>query len=110
VGAGTLSGPTLALLGAPLPGVVGAGAAFNLAVALPSVTAFVAAGWAEPGLPRASLGHVALVPLALLVAPALAVTPWAAGMAARLPVPALRRIFALCLLVVAARMAARALT
>jgi uncharacterized membrane protein YfcA len=95
VGAGTLSGPVLALHGVPMLGAIGAGSAFNLAVATPALLSFALAG------------EVAWGALPMLVAPAFLVAPWAARLATRLPARLLRRIFALVLLAIAARMAWR---
>jgi len=92
IGAGTLSGPVLALLSVPLGATVGAGSAFNLAVALPGVTSFALAG------------QVALLPLLLLTLPAFLVAPLAARLSHRARPALLRRAFGLVLLVVAARM------
>jgi uncharacterized membrane protein YfcA len=97
IGAGTLSGPTLALLSVPLAGAVGAGSVFNLAVALPAVAIFALAG------------QVALLPLLLLVAPSFVVAPWAARLSRRLDPVLLRRVFGLVLLAIAGRMAWRLL-
>jgi uncharacterized membrane protein YfcA len=93
IGAGTLSGPVLALLSVPVAATVGAGSAFNLAVALPATASFALAG------------QVALLPLLLLAAPAFAVAPAAARLTPRLRPLLLRRVFGAVLLVVAARMA-----
>lgn len=107
IGAGTLSGPVLSLLSVPLSGAIGAGSVFNLVVALPAVAAFIFGGIGVAGRPPGSLGHIGLLPLALLVVPALLAAPPAAGLARRLPVPLLRRLFAVCLLAIAARMVMR---
>lgn len=103
VGAGTLSGPVLGLLGVPLGRAVGAGAAFNLVVAIPATLGFMAIGLGRPGLPADAIGYVSLGATALLAAPAMLVAPAAARLAGRLPLPLLRRLFALCLLAIAAR-------
>lgn len=97
LGAGTLSGPTLALLSVPLAGAIGAGSVFNIAVAVPAVAAF------------AVEGQVAPLPLLLLTAPAFLVAPWAARMSRRLDPLLLRRAFGLVLLLIAARMTLRLL-
>jgi uncharacterized membrane protein YfcA len=108
IGAGTLSGPVLGLFGVKLLRAVGAGAAFNLTVALPS--ALLAAFGAAPtaGLPGDAMGHVALGAGALLALPAMAVAPAAARLARRLPDRALRALFVGTLLAIAARMLALA--
>lgn len=104
LGGGTLSGPALLLMSVPLRAAIGAGSVFNLAVAGPALLVFLAAGWNVQDLPPLSLGYVSLVPLALLVVPALIVAPAAARLAARLPIPLLRRLFAFCLLGISARL------
>jgi uncharacterized membrane protein YfcA len=109
IGAGTLSGPVLGALGVTLRRAVGAGAMFNLAVALPASLGFVWLGWGRPGLPADALGYISLGALVFMAIPAMLVAPAAARLTGRLPVAALRRIFAVCLIGIALRMAARAL-
>lgn len=105
IGGGTLSGPVLALFAVPLHGAIGAGGVFNLVVALPAVAGFVLGGLDVAGRPAASLGYVTLVPLLLLAVPAMLVAPAAARLAPRVPVAVLRRLFGLCLLAIAVRLA-----
>ncbi|WP_372616836.1 TSUP family transporter [Falsiroseomonas sp.] len=109
VGGGTLSGPTLALFSVPLVRVIGAGAVFNIAVALPATLAFVWSGLGNMALPAGTLGYVTPVPLVALTVPAFLVAPWAARLAPRLPLRLLRRLFAACLLAIALRMLLRLL-
>ncbi len=97
VGAGTLSGPVLGMLGLPLSRAVGAGAVFNLAVAVPAAIGFAIAG------------QVDWIATALLSLPAMATAPGFARLATRLPVAKLRLIFALCLLAIALRVGMRLL-
>jgi len=103
IGAGTLSGPVLGLFNTPLNRAVGAGAVFNLAVALPATLGFMVLGYGQPGLPPDAVGHVSLRAAALLGLPAIIVAPLAARLSARLPVALLRRLFAVCLFLIAAR-------
>jgi len=93
VGAGTLSGPVLALLGTPLRAAVGAGAAFNVAVALPAAAI------------AAIAGEIAWFCVVMLSGPALIVAPWAARWSRSAPIALMRGVFALCLVVIAVRMA-----
>jgi uncharacterized membrane protein YfcA len=97
VGAGTLSGPVLGMLGLPLRRAVGAGAVFNLAVALPAALGFAAAGQVDG------------IATALLALPAMAAAPGFARLATRLPVARLRLVFALCLMAIALRVGLRLL-
>ncbi len=103
IGAGTLSGPVLGLFNTPLHRAVGAGAVFNLVVAVPATLGFAALGHARPGLPPDTIGYVSLSAAALLAVPAILVAPLAARLSTRVPVPLLRRLFALCLFAIAAR-------
>jgi uncharacterized membrane protein YfcA len=95
VGAGTLSGPVLGLLGLGLGRAVGAGAVFNLAVALPAAIGF------------ALMGQVDWIATAMLALPAMATAPGFAALATRLPVARLRLVFAICLLAIALRVGMR---
>jgi uncharacterized membrane protein YfcA len=104
VGAGTLSSPVLMMLSFPLLRAIGAGAMFNLAVGLLGTAGFIAIGLDQPGLPSDAFGYVSLIGTALLSLPAIAAAPPAARLALRVPVPLLRRLFALCLFAIAARL------
>jgi uncharacterized membrane protein YfcA len=97
VGAGTLSGPVLGLFGVGLHRAVGAGAVFNLTVAMPAALAALV------------LGQVSLSGLLLLAGPAMLVAPWAARLSRRLPQRLLAGGFALCLFAIAGRLVWRAL-
>lgn len=108
VGAGTLTGPVFGLFRVPLHRVVGVGAAFNLAVALPSMVAFIAMGLGRPGLPADAVGYVSLGATALLAVPAMLAAPVAARLAGRMSSGLLGIIFALCLFAIAARLLFRA--
>jgi uncharacterized membrane protein YfcA len=103
VGAGTLSTPVLSLFDFPIKRAVGAGALFNLVVALPATAAFVVLGWGLPGRTPDAVGNVALACAAALAIPAFFVAPLAARWSARAPVPLLRLLLAICLAAIAVR-------
>jgi uncharacterized membrane protein YfcA len=107
VGAGTLSTPVLSLFDFPIERAVGAGALFNLVVALPATAVFLVLGWGLPGRPPDAVGNVALACVAALSIPALFVAPLAASWSARAPVPLLRLLFAICLAAIAVRLLLR---
>jgi uncharacterized membrane protein YfcA len=107
VGGGTLSTPVLSMFSFPIRRAIGAGALFNLVIALPATIVFLCAGWSTPGRPADSVGEVALLCLAALSLPALFVAPIAARWSARAPVVLLRRLFAVCLAAIAVRMLLR---
>jgi len=107
VGGGTLSTPVLSLFSFPIKRAIGAGALFNLAIALPASGFFVAHDLGRPGRLPDALGDIALVCLAALSLPALLVAPIAARWSAHAPAALLRRLFALCLGVIALRLLLR---
>lgn len=107
VGGGTLSTPVLALFSFPIKQAIGAGALFNLVISLPATIVFLIADRQADDRPVDALGDVALFCVAALSIPALFVAPAAAGWSTRAPVTLLRRLFALCLAAIAARMVFR---
>jgi uncharacterized membrane protein YfcA len=107
VGGGTLSTPVLSLFSFPLQRAIGAGALFNLAIAVPAAAFFLAHDIGTPGRPVDALGDVALFCVAALSLPALFVAPMAARWSRRAPVSVLRRLFALCLAAIALRLVLR---
>jgi uncharacterized membrane protein YfcA len=107
VGGGTLSTPVLTLFSFSIKRAIGAGALFNLVIAVPATVAFLAMDRDVPGRPADALGDVALFCVATLSLPALFVAPFAARWSTRAPVALLRRLFALCLAIIAARLILR---
>jgi uncharacterized membrane protein YfcA len=104
VGGGTLSTPVLSLFGFPIRNAIGAGALFNLVVALPATSVFLALGWDAPGRPADAVGHAAVFCVAAISFPALFVAPIAARWSVHAPVVLMRRLFALCLCAIAVRL------
>ncbi|TAJ30306.1 MAG: sulfite exporter TauE/SafE family protein [Reyranella sp.] len=104
VGAGTLSTPILTLFSFPIRSAIGAGALFNLVISFPATIVFLLIDWDTPGRTADALGDVALFCVAALSLPALFVAPVAARWSTRAPVVWLRRLFALCLAIIAARL------
>lgn len=107
VGGGTLSTPVLALFSFPVRRAIGAGALFNLVIALPATCFFLVHDQGVDGRPADAIGNVSVACLLALSVPALFLAPVAAGWSARVPAVLLRRLFALCLVVVAARLLLR---
>ena len=104
IGGGTLSTPALSLFSFPIKQAIGAGALFNLVIAAPATAFFLASDRGVPGRTIDAIGDVALFCLAALSLPALFVAPVAARWSIRAPVALLRRLLALCLLAVVARL------
>lgn len=107
VGGGTLSTPVLTLFSFSIKRAIGAGALFNLIIAVPATLVFLQMDRDVPGRPADALGDVAMFCVATLSLPALFVAPVAARWSERLPVSLLRRLFALCLALIAVRLLLR---
>ena len=107
VGGGTLSTPVLSLFSFPVRRAIGAGALFNLVIALPATCFFLVHDQGLEGRTPDAVGDVSVTCLLALSLPALMIAPLAAGWSARVPAVLLRRLFALCLAVVAARLLLR---
>lgn len=104
IGGGTLSVPTLTLLGSPIHRAVGTAAAFGLVISVPAMTGFVWGGLGVAGLPPFSAGYVNLLGFGLIVPMTLLAAPLGARLAHALSQVRLRQAFALFLGVTALRM------
>jgi uncharacterized membrane protein YfcA len=107
VGGGTFGTPMLSLFSCPIKPAIGVGALFNLMISVPATPFFLVTDLGMPGRTVDALGDVASFCVAALSLPALFVAPVAARWSARAPVSVLRRLFALCLVVIALRLLLR---
>lgn len=105
IGGGSISVPLLTLCGVPVHRAVGTAAGFGLAIAIPATVGFVISGWGIGGRPLGSVGYVNLVGFALIVISAWFMVPLGTALAHRLKAAPLRRIFGVCLALVAVNMA-----
>lgn len=108
IGGGSLSVPLLTLCGMPVHRAVGTAAGFGLAIAIPATAGFIVSGWSIDGRPPLSLGYVNLAGFVLIVASAWFMVPLGTSAAHRLKAVPLRRIFGICLALVALNMAREA--
>ncbi|MGB3455635.1 MAG: sulfite exporter TauE/SafE family protein [Litorimonas sp.] len=108
IGGGSISVPLLTLCGMPVHRAVGTAAGFGLAIAVPATIGFVLSGWGVTGRPPGSLGYVNFAGFALIVVSAWFAVPLGTALAHRLEAVPLRRIFGLCLALVALNMARKA--
>lgn len=104
IGGGTLTVPVLTLFGVPIHRAVGTSSGFGVVISIPAAIGFAAGGWADPSLPRLSLGYISVPGLVLLVPATLLTVPLGARLAHGMSQVALRRAFALFLAVTAGRM------
>jgi uncharacterized membrane protein YfcA len=103
IGGGSMSVPFLVWCNVPLQRAIGTSAALGFPIALAGAIGYVFNGVAAEALPQ-SLGFVHLPALAGIAGFSVLTAPIGARLAHALPVPRLKRIFALLLLVVGGRM------
>lgn len=103
VGGAFMTVPFMLWCGVPARTAIGTGAALGLPIALLGTLGYGIAGWSVPGLPTGSVGFVQTVALAAVVVTSMLMAPIGARLAHRLPVPTLRKLFALMLYAVAVK-------
>jgi len=106
IGGGTLSVPFMTWCNVKMHRAIGTSAAIGLPIAVSGAVGYLANGLAVEGLPQYSLGFVYLPALAGVVAASVMTAPLGAKLAHRLPVPQIRKIFAILLYALGVRMAA----
>lgn len=109
IGGGTFGVSLMTLYGRPIHRAVATAAGWGVAIGLPSAIAAVAIGWGREGLPPFSLGHVNVVAFALISLFTVTMAPVGAKLAHSMDAALLKRMFAVLLALVAARMLWQAL-
>ncbi len=104
IGGGTLSVPFLSWCSVELHKAIGTSAAIGLPIALAGAVGYATAGLGKAGLPPYSFGFVNLAALLFIVLGSVATAPLGARVAHSLPVPRLKKVFAVLLLVLGTRM------
>lgn len=104
IGGGTLSVPLLTLYNYPAHRAVGTAAAIGLLIALPGATTMLLLGQTPADAPIGTLGLVNLLGFCCIVPLTVLCAPIGAALGARLDGALLKKIFALVLLLTAARM------
>lgn len=104
IGGGSLSVPFMAWCNVPLHRAIGTSAAIGLPIALAGAAGYVLSGLGAAELPPHTLGFVHLHALAGIVAASVVTAPLGARLAHRLPVPRLKRAFAVLLLAMGTRL------
>lgn len=97
--------PFMLLCGVAITTAIGTGAALGVPVAVVGTIGYVFSGRQTPDLPPLALGFVYGPALLSIVAGSMLTAPWGARAAHRMPVVAMRRIFAGLLYVLATKMA-----
>jgi uncharacterized membrane protein YfcA len=105
IGGGSLSVPLLSLCGVPIHRAIGTAAAFGLFIAVPATLGFILSGLGVPDRPLGSLGYVNGLGFALITVAAWPMVPLGAKLAHKMDAVVLRRVFGVCLVLVAINMA-----
>jgi uncharacterized protein len=109
IGGGTLSVTAMTLSNKPIHLAVGTASLFGLVIAIPATLGYVISGWNVEGLPFGSIGFVNLVAFAMIAPTTVLFAPLGARIAHAMSKETLSTLFGLFLLIVAVRMAIRAL-
>ncbi|MEW5943489.1 MAG: sulfite exporter TauE/SafE family protein [Pseudomonadota bacterium] len=104
IGGGTLSVPFMTWCNVKLHRAIGTSAAIGFPIAAAGAAGYILSGLSAGMLPEYSLGFLYLPALVGLVAASILTAPLGARLAHRLPVPKLKKIFALLLYVIGTRM------
>ena len=104
IGGGSLTVPFLSWCGLPMIEAIGTSAAVGFPISFAATLQYAAQDFGVSSLKELHLGLIHLPALALIVCGSLISVPFGARLAHRLPVPLLRRIFAILLALVGAKM------
>jgi uncharacterized protein len=104
IGGGTITVPFLSRVGIDMRRAVATSSACGVPIALAGALGFMAVGWGREGLPAASTGFVYWPAVVGLLVASVPTAPLGAHLAHRLPVHQLKRVFAVLLLVLGARL------
>jgi uncharacterized membrane protein YfcA len=105
IGGGTLAVPMLNLFAFPMHRAVGTASVFGFLISVPATLGYILTGWGAAGLPPASTGFVNWLSFAALVPATMLFAPVGVRLCHRLDVRQLKRVFAMFLLLVGAKMA-----
>lgn len=103
-GGAFLTVPLMLWCGVPMRRAIGTAAAIGIPVAMVGTLGYLASGWNITTLPPYAIGFVYTIALAGLVSGSVLTAPYGARLAHRIPVLALKRIFAVLLFVLATKM------
>lgn len=109
IGGGTLSVPFLLWNNVEMRKAIGTSAAIGFPIALAGCFGYLVNGWSAENLPTYSIGYLYLPALFGIVAVSMFTAPIGARMAQTLPVPKLKKCFAVLLIAVGVRMLMNAL-
>jgi len=108
IGGGSLTVPLMSMCAMPIHRAIGTASGFGFAIALPATLGYILSGWSVDLRAPFSLGYVNLPGFVFITAAAFLCVPFGAKLADNLPQARLKRIFGICLLLVAINMARKA--
>lgn len=103
-GGAFLTVPFMLWCGVPMRTAIGTAAMIGIPLAVVGTIGYLISGWNVPGLPPYTFGFVSVIALVGLVSGSIFTAPFGARLAHRLPVLALKRVFACLLYVLATKM------
>ncbi len=104
IGGGTISVPFMTYCSVPMHTAVGTSAAIGFPIAVAGTLGYIVGGYNELGINFFNLGYVHLIAFGGIAVASFFTAPLGAKLAHSLPVPVLKRFFAVFLLCVATRM------
>ena len=104
IGGGTLSVPFMIWSNMSVHNAIGTSAAIGFPIAIAGTLGYIYNGLSTPSLPDLSVGYVYLPALAGIICASVLTAPIGVRLAHSLPVPKLKRVFAVLLVIVATRM------
>ena len=104
VGGGIITIPLMIMCNVPMINCIGTSAAIGLPISVAGAIGYVVTGLDKSHLPPLSLGYVYIPALAGLVLGSIVTVPFGARVAHGMPVALLKRIFAVVLIILAAKM------
>ncbi|MFO1320906.1 MAG: sulfite exporter TauE/SafE family protein [Burkholderiales bacterium] len=103
-GGGFLSIPLMSFCNVPMRQCVATSAAFGLPIAVSGTLGFLVGGWNQDHLPPLSLGYLYVPAMVGIVAGTFVTVPIGAKVAHTIPVPKLKKVFAVILSIMAIKM------
>src|SRR5690606_5367990 len=109
-GGGFISVPFMTWCNIAIHAAVATSAALGFPIAITNVTGYIISGWSVHDLPPGSFGYLWIPAVVLIASVSVFTAPLGARVAHRLPVTALKRVFACLLFVLAAYMLWKGIT
>jgi uncharacterized protein len=104
IGGGSLSVPFMTWCNVKVQNAIGTSAAIGLPIALAGTLGYLLSGWNLTDMPIYSVGYIYLPAVALIAVVSVVTVPIGAGLAHRLPVTTLKKLFAVMLMLLSAKM------